>query len=152
MKKLSTLLISLFVAALCFGQTTEQKYDAQLAKRLGADDYGMKSYILVILKTGSNTTTDKRFIDSCFAGHMSNMGVMVKAGKLVVAGPIGKNEKSYRGIFILNAKDFEEAKELLKGDPAVKEGLLDAELYNWYGSAALPLYLESADKIAKKNI
>ncbi len=152
MKKLSTLLISLFVAALCFGQTTEQKYDAQLAKRLGADDYGMKSYILVILKTGSNTTTDKRFIDSCFAGHMSNMGVMVKAGKLLVAGPIGKNEKSYRGIFILNAKDFEEAKELLKGDPAVKEGLLDAELYNWYGSAALPLYLESADKIAKKNI
>ena len=152
MKKLSTLLISLFVAALCFGQTTEQKYDAQLAKRLGADDYGMKSYILVILKTGSNTTTDKRFIDSCFAGHMSNMGVMVKAGKLLVAGPIGKNEKSYRGIFILNAKDFEEAKELMKGDPAVKEGLLDAELYNWYGSAALPLYLESADKIAQKNI
>lgn len=79
------------------------------------------------------------------------MGVMVKAGKLVVAGPIGKNEKSYRGIFILNAKDFEEAKELLKGDPAVKEGLLDAELYNWYGSAALPLYLESADKIAKQK-
>jgi uncharacterized protein len=152
MKKLSTLLISLFVVTLCFGQTTEQKYDAQLAKRLGADDYGMKSYILVILKSGENTTTDKKFIDSCFAGHMSNMGVMVKAGKLVVAGPIAKNEKSYRGIFILNAKDFEEAKELLKGDPAVKEGLLDAELYNWYGSAALPLYLESADKIAKKNI
>ena len=151
MKKLSTLIISLFVAALCIGQTTEKKFDAELAKRLGADDYGMKSYILVILKTGGNTTTDKRFIDSCFAGHMSNMGVMVKAGKLVVAGPIGKNEKSYRGIFILNAKDFEEAKELLKGDPAVKEGLLDAELYNWYGSAALPLYLESADKIAKQK-
>ncbi len=151
MKKLSSLIISLFVVALCIGQTTEKKFDAELAKRLGADDYGMKSYILVILKTGSNTTTDKKFIDSCFAGHMSNMGVMVKAGKLVVAGPIGKNEKSYRGIFILNAKDFEEAKELLKGDPAVKEGLLDAELYNWYGSAALPLYLESADKIAKQK-
>ena len=151
MKKLSTLIVSLFVAALCIGQTTEKKFDGELAKRLGADDYGMKSYILVILKTGGNTTTDKKFIDSCFAGHMSNMGVMVKAGKLVVAGPIGKNEKSYRGIFILNAKDFAEAKELLKGDPAVKAGLLDAELYNWYGSAALPLYLESADVIAKQK-
>jgi len=111
----------------------------------------MKSYILVILKTGSNTTTDKKFIDSCFAGHMSNMGVMVKAGKLVVAGPIGKNENSYRGLFILNTKDFEEAKELLKGDPAVKERLLEAELYNWYGSAALSLYLDSAEKITKQR-
>jgi len=151
MKKFITLTISLLVVTLSFGQITEKKFDSELAKKLGADDYGMKSYILVILKTGSNTTTDKKFIDSCFAGHMSNMGVMVKAGKLVVAGPIGKNEKSYRGIFILNAKDFEEAKSLLKSDPAVKEGLLDAELYNWYGSAALPLYLESADKIAKQK-
>lgn len=79
------------------------------------------------------------------------MGKMVEAGKLIVAGPIGKNEKSYRGIFILNAKDFEEAKELLKSDPAVNERLLDAELYNWYGSAALPLYIESSEKIAKKK-
>ena len=150
MKTTVLTIISLLIISMAFSQTANnQNFDSELAKKLGADDYGMKSYIFVILKTGSNTTTDKKFIDSCFAGHMSNMGKMVEAGKLVVAGPIGKNEKSYRGIFIINAKDFEEAKELLKGDPAVKEKLLEAELFNWYGSAALPLYLEAVDKIQK---
>ncbi|PKO99937.1 MAG: hypothetical protein CVU13_00050 [Bacteroidetes bacterium HGW-Bacteroidetes-8] len=151
MKTIALTIISLLFVSLAFSQTNNQNFDSELAKKLGADEYGMKSYILVILKTGSNTTTDKKFIDSCFAGHMSNMGVMVKAGKLVVAGPIGKNENSYRGLFILNAKDFEEATELLKGDPAVKERLLEAQLYNWYGSAALSLYLDSAEKIAKQR-
>jgi len=129
---------------------SQQAYDSTLAKKLGADEYGMKSYILVILKTGPNTTTNKTFIDSCFGGHMSNMQTMVKQGKLIVAGPLGKNDKSYRGIFILNAKKVEEAKDLLQTDPAVKNKLLEAELYNWYGSAALTEYLQYAEKIQKK--
>jgi len=37
-------------------------YDGELAKELGGDDYGMKSYFLVILKTGANTTADKEQI------------------------------------------------------------------------------------------
>ena len=40
--------------------------DKVLGLELGADDYGMKSYVFVVLKTGSNTTTDKDFISSCF--------------------------------------------------------------------------------------
>lgn len=126
-------------------------YNDSLAKKLGADEYGMKKYTLVILKTGSNTTTDKRFIDSCFQGHMSNMEIMMKAGKLIVAGPIEKNEKKYRGIFILDVKNKEEAHNLLQNDPAIQSKLLEPELYNWYGSAALPVYLETSEKIWKKN-
>ncbi len=130
-------------------QNTNPNYDAVLSEKLGADDYGMKSYVLVILKTGSNQSTDKAYVDSCFRGHLENIGRLVKAGKLIVAGPLGKNEKSYRGIFILNEKSIEVASQLLQTDPAVKEKLLEAELYNWYGSAALPEYLESSDKIWK---
>lgn len=126
-------------------------YDDSLAKKLGADDYGMKQYMLVILKTGTNTTQDKKFIDSCFPGHMSNMNLMVKADKLVVAGPIGKNEKLYRGIFILNVSTKDEAEKLLKTDPAVNLGLLDAEYFPWYGSAALATYLPNVEKVTKKN-
>ncbi|MEO7047659.1 MAG: hypothetical protein ABI091_20340, partial [Ferruginibacter sp.] len=37
-------------------------YDKELADKLGGDDYGMKSYFFVILKTGANTTTDKKLI------------------------------------------------------------------------------------------
>jgi uncharacterized protein YciI len=124
-------------------------YDHELAQKLGADDYGMKSYILVILKTGSNQTTDRDFISKCFRGHMENIGRLVEEGKLIVAGPLGKNDKTYRGIFILDVKTIEEAQSLLQTDMAIKEGLLDAELYPWYGSAALSEYLHASDKIWK---
>lgn len=131
------------------GQSENPKYDSALAKKLGADDYGMKSYVLVILKTGSNKTSDKALRDSCFSGHMKNINRLVDLGKLVVAGPFGKNDKEYRGIFILNASTLEEAGELLQTDPAIKEKFLDVDLYKWYGSAALSEYLQAADKIWK---
>lgn len=148
MKKLLCTIFSVFVfLSVLFAQNPV--YDAKLAGELGADDYGMKSYILVILKTGSNKTTEKAFIDSCFAGHMNNMELLVEQNKLIVAGPIGKNENKYRGLFILNVKTTAEAENILITDPAIKEKLLDYELYNWYGSAALPVYLEAADKVWK---
>lgn len=143
-------LILISLAALpAFSQNPN--YDSTLARSLGADEYGMKSYVLVILKTGPNLSTDKAFRDSCFAGHFSNMERMTELGKLVVAGPMGKNDASIRGIFILACKDIAEAEALLQGDLAVKEGLLKAEYFNWYGSAALPLYLDDADRIWQKQ-
>jgi len=128
---------------------SNQNYDPVLAQKLGGDDYGMKGYVLVILKTGTNQTTDKTFINNGFRGHMDNINHLVKEGKLTVAGPLGKNDNTYRGIFILNVTTFEEAESLLQNDTAIKEGLLDFDLYKWYGSAALPGYLDLSDKIWK---
>ncbi len=147
------LIVSFFVfAQLTSAQTVNPDYDSTLAKKLGADDYGMKSYVFVILKTGSNTTTDKAFIDSCFSGHMANIVQLVNEGKLIVAGPLGKNDNTYRGIFIFNVNTIEEARKLVETDPAVNSKLLEADLYNWYGSAALPEYLEASQKIGKYKI
>ena len=127
-------------------------YDKTLATRLGADDYGMKSYYFVILETGTNKTTDKAFINEKFAGHMANINKLVEVGKLIIAGPMGKNEKEYRGIFIFqDIKSLEEAKSLLQSDPAIESGLLAYEIYEWYGSAALPEYLPYSDRIWKVN-
>jgi uncharacterized protein YciI len=126
-------------------------FDPVLAQKLGGDDYGMKSYVLVILKTGTNQTTDKDLINNSFRGHMENINHLVKEGKMTVAGPLGKNDKAYRGIFILNVTTFEEAESLLQKDSAIKEGILDFELYKWYGSAALPEYLDFSDKIWKQK-
>jgi uncharacterized protein YciI len=128
---------------------TNPNYDKALAEKLGADDYGMKSYIYVILKTGTNQTTDQTVINDRFRGHLDNINHLVEQGKLIVAGPLGKNDNAYRGIFILDVATIEDAEKLLQTDPAIKEGLLDFELYNWYGSAALPEYLETSDKIWK---
>lgn len=150
MKTLFTfLLLSLTINAMA--QTKNPNYNAELAKTLGGDDYGMKKYIMVILKTGTNTTTEKTVRDSLFRGHLYNIGRLVELNKLIVAGPLGKNEKTYRGIFILNVTTFEEAIQLLETDPAVKEKLLEAELYEWYGSAALPEYIKVSDKIWKNK-
>lgn len=125
-------------------------YDKTLAERLKADDYGMRGYVLVILKTGSNQTKDKEFINKCFRGHLDNITRLIDEKKLIIAGPFDKNDKNYRGIFILtNVASLEEANELLQTDPAIKEGLLDVELFNWYGSAALSEYLPASDKIWK---
>jgi uncharacterized protein len=132
-------------------QAQNPNYDSTLARQLGADEYGMKSYILVILSTGPNSSTDKAYRDSCFAGHFENMNNMEAAGKLLVAGPIGKNDLKYRGIFILNAASVEEAAQLLQGDLAVKEGFLEPLYFNWYGSAALPLYLDDTERIWQKK-
>ena len=67
-------------------------------------------------------------------------------------GPFGKNDKSYRGIFILNVISFEEANELLQSDPTIREKVLEAELFRWYGSAALPEYLKIVPMIQKSKI
>ena len=151
MKTIVTSILFLTITITTMAQTKNPNYDAELAKTLGGDEYGMKKYILVILKTGTNTTTDKAVTDSLFRGHMDNIGRLVELNKLIVAGPLGKNDLTYRGIFILNVTTFEEANQLLATDPAVKEKIFEAELYEWYGSAALPEYLKASDKIWEKN-
>jgi uncharacterized protein YciI len=142
--------LSFSLSATC--QTENPKYDKLLADSLGGDDYGMKPYIFVILKTGYNKIEDKKVLDSLFKGHMDNINVLASKGKLIVAGPLGKNDKSYRGIFILNVKTIEEANDLLESDPTIKEKVLEAEIFKWYGSAALPTYLPNHKKIEKKQM
>jgi len=149
--RLSLVLSFLLLGVTSHAQKANPNYDSTLAKRLGADDYGMKAYVFVILKSGSNTSTDKSFVDSCFRSHMRNINKLVEEGKLLVAGPMAKNDKSYRGIFILNVSNFEEATKLMEADLAIREKILDVELYKWYGSAALGEYLDEADKIWKSN-
>jgi uncharacterized protein YciI len=123
-----------------------------LADKLGGDEYGMKKYFLVILKTGANTSNDKELINESFRGHMNNINRLVEEGKLIVAGPFEKNENNYRGIFVLNnIESIDDAKKLLQTDPAIKNGLLDYEIFSWYGSAALPEYVPFSDKIWKSK-
>ena len=151
MKRFALSFLLLCTCFMAFSQQDTTPYNKALADSLGADKYGMKSYIFVILKTGSNNLTDKEKLNQLFRGHMENIGNLAKAGKLVVAGPFRPNDKTYRGLFIFNVKTIAEVKELLEKDPAVKEKIFDAEIFEWYGSAALPLYLPYHDKIQEKK-
>jgi len=138
------------------GQTNKPtetlKYDAELAKKLGADEYGMKNYVFCILKTGPKDAEFKgKERDDIFTGHMKNIGRLADEGKLAVAGPFGKNDRSYRGLFIFNVATVEEAQKLVETDPTVKAGILIPELTPWYGSASLMATPEIHKKIAKAN-
>lgn len=149
MKKIHTILIILFALYLNVN-AQKPSYDSTLAKKLGADEYGMKMYVFVMLKTGSNVSTDKVARQKAFDGHMKNIQKMADEGKLAVAGPFEKGG-THRGLFILNVTTFEEANKLLEGDNAIKEKYLEPELIQWYGSASLLETPEIHKTIQKKN-
>lgn len=146
------------LAAICgFAQTPEKpanpNYDAAMAAKAGGDDSGMRSYVFCILKTGPKDAaiTDKNQRDGIFAGHMANINRLAGEGKLALAGPFGKNDRQYRGIFIFAVATVDEAQNLVSTDPAVKAGIFVAELTPWYGSASLMATPEIHKKIAKTN-
>jgi uncharacterized protein YciI len=129
---------------------TPVKYDAKLAKKLGADERGMRSYVLCILKTGPNDGDIKgEERKAAFAGHFANIKRLADEGKLAVAGPFGKNDKTYRGLYIFNVATVEEAEKLVILVPAVKAGVFVYELTPWYGTAALMATPERHKKLEK---
>lgn len=132
-------------------QEENPDFDAELAEKLGADDLGMKTYIMVILKTGSAQISDTNKRKEMFRGHFDNINKLAEQGKMVLAGPIGKNEKTYRGIFVFNVANEEEAKKLMDGDPTIVNGIFDVEYYKWYASAALNEINNIHKKISKKK-
>lgn len=152
MKKTLLIFVVLLFYNFGFSQETETKFDENLAKSLKADEYGMKKYVFCLLKSGTNTTASKEETQKLFEGHMANINKLAKEGKLVVAGPFMKNDRSYRGIYIFNVETIAEAEALVATDPAIKEKLLEAELTPWYSSAALQETLKIHEKIAKKKI
>lgn len=117
-------------------------FDAELAKRTGADEHGMRSYVLVILKTGPKRMEDGEARKAMFAGHFANMERLSKAGKLVMAGPFAQDADGWRGLFLFAVADIEEAKSLTETDPVIVEGEMVAEYHRWYGSAAAMLIPE----------
>ena len=129
----------------------EQEYDAGLAEKFGADEYGMKKYVLAFLKRGPNQDLDSLKKMELQAAHMANITKMAEEGKLVLAGPFFGND-DLRGIYVFDVQSLQEAEELTNSDPAVRAGSLVMELKEWYGSAALVGVNETHNKLMKKQI
>ena len=131
---------------------TAPVFDEELAKRVGADDYGMRSYVLVILKTGPKRMPEGEARNAMFAGHFANMERLAKAGKLALAGPFSKDPDQWRGLFVFATDDVEEAKRLVATDPVIINGEMVAEYHRWYGSAATMLVTEWHERIARQSM
>jgi uncharacterized protein YciI len=146
---LAVVLVFACIAAVA-APAEERTYDPELAKKLGADERGMKMYVLCILKTGpKDAEVQGKDRDAIFAGHFANIGRLAGEGKLAVAGPFDKNDRAWRGLYIFNVPTVEEAEKLVVLDPAVKAGVFVYELTPWYGSAAMMVVSETHKKIEK---
>jgi len=154
MKYASLMLLSaaLLSPALAQQPADPPEHDAALAKRLGADELGMRSYVLVILKTGPTRVEDEQARKAIFAGHFANMARLSEAGKLVLAGPFASDPAGWRGLFVLAVDDLDEARRLTETDPAISSGEMVAEYHGWYGSAALMMTPEIHRKLALKTL
>lgn len=145
---------------------TEPTFDSALAARLGADDYGMKAYIMVYLLPGnpaaSDSLTPERNQELQML-HLKHLFAQAEEGKMVLVGPMMRMAtpdttqnpnsalRSVSGICVYDCS-YEEAKMRANADPRVIAGQLVVECYPWYGSAALGMVPEVSEKITKKSV
>jgi len=149
MKIILSIFLFLAFSAVGFSQIPNPNYNKKLADSLGTAPNGMRMYTFVILKTGPAIIDNKHVLDSLFTGHMNNIKRLAKENKLIVAGPFEKNLKNYRGLFIFTVNNMEEVNQILQTDPAIHAQIFETEVYQWYGSAALPLYVPFHDQLCK---
>ncbi|MES2316631.1 MAG: YciI family protein [Pseudomonadota bacterium] len=126
-----------------------QVYDAELAKSLGGNDNGMRSYVLVILKTGPRKMPDGPARTEMFKGHFANINRLALEKKLAVAGPLDGVD-GWRGVFVIATADMDEAKKLVETDPVIINGEMVAEYHKFFSSAGLMMVNDVHGKILKK--
>ncbi len=131
-------------------ESPNAKFDAALAAEVGADDYGMRNYVLVVLKTGPNRMPAGKERDEMFKGHFANINRLAAEGKIALAGPFDGVD-GWRGLFIFAVTELDEAKKLVATDPVVASGEMVPEFHKYYGSAALMLVNAAHDRVQKKS-
>ena len=150
--KINICMLLVLVTSLTFSQSNnEVKYDSVKAQKYGADEYGMKKYVMAFLKRGPNKDLDSAKRAELMNAHLTNIFRLADEGKLVLAGPF-LNDGELRGIYIFDVENLDEAKKLTETDPAIQQGTLSMELIPWYGTAALIEVNELSKTLVKKSI
>ncbi|GAB4173992.1 MAG: hypothetical protein Kow0020_09370 [Wenzhouxiangellaceae bacterium] len=125
-------------------------YDPALASEVGADAWGMRPYVLALLKAGPNRPTDPEQAQALQRAHLDNIRRLADEGVLVLAGPF-IDDGTLKGIYVFAVSTVAEAEALTATDPAVQAGSLVMELHPWYGSAALMKLNEWHQRIAREQ-
>lgn len=131
--------ILLLLVALSSGAPAQQKTEPQ---------FKLVQFYLALIKKGPNWTADENANKHLNEQHFAYVSSLLDSGKAVAAGPF-KDKGDILGVFILRAKNLEEAKAWAEGDPTVTAGLKRAEVHPWWSEdvmkkAAAPLKFETA--------
>ena len=128
-------LLILLLSALSFAQPKEENKLVQ--------------FHMAMMKKGPKwDTMREQDRNTILEQHVGSAISLLDAGKAVIAGPI-KDDSDLAGIFILRATSAEEAKTSIDADPAVRAGLMVAELHPWWSedifkkAATAPLKMDT---------
>lgn len=132
MKQYSKSLLTFAAFVFFFSGTFAQEKKTEKAKSPGEK---IEQYWFVVLKTGPKQDFDSAAKAKLFEGHMANINRLYYDGILKVAGPFGKNDFKWRGIFIFDCKTREEAEKITSTDPAIAAGLFEVDIVPWYSEA-----------------
>lgn len=127
-KKILVVLLAVF----CCISTQAQNNDSKKKKPRAEDQ--IEQYFFVLIKTGPKQDFDSTQKAELFKGHMANINRLYYDGILKVAGPFGKNDFNWRGIFVFDCKTKEEAEKIAQSDPAVAAGLFAVDISPWYSA------------------
>jgi uncharacterized protein len=112
------------------------------------EEHKMVQFQMAILKKGPQWDSIKEADrNAILKQHLGNVIEMLGSGRAVVAGPFG-DHSDLGGIFIFRSASTDEAKTWVDADPAVKAGLLVAEMHPWWSEdifkkAAMPLKMNT---------
>lgn len=117
----------------CFVVAQAQHTDSAKTTKARPEDK-IEQYFFVMIRTGPKQDFDSAQKAELFKGHMANINKLYYEGILKVAGPFGKNDLAWRGIFVFDCKTKEEAEKIAQSDPAVAAGLFAVDIAPWYSS------------------
>ena len=112
-----------------------------------AQEHKLVQFQMAILRKGPQWSVMKpEDRNTIMLKHRDTVVALFNSGKMVVAGPFG-DETDLAGIFVLRAM-ADDAKTTVDQDPAVKAGLMSAEIHPWFSEdifrkPATPLKMNS---------
>lgn len=104
----------------------------------GDTTYLMKQYFMVFLESGDNRDHTESEVTEIQSAHLTYLDSLAKIGIIQISGPFG-DDQQVRGISIYRTSDFETAKALAEGDPAVKAGRLKVRVRPWWAAVGSQL-------------
>jgi uncharacterized protein YciI len=108
--------------------------ETHLPSKEPAEMVSIHNYALAFLTIGELAgELDDAAVVTAGQGHRTHIEQMGAEGTLLLAGPFGepRADEKWRGIYVFDLADMEEAYNLARSDPSIQAGLFDVTIVPW---------------------